>query len=534
MLKTLIKKQFLEVASFFTQGKDGKRRKSGAIFGFIALMIYGVGAMCAMFALLAHSLCAPLVEAGQGWVYFAFMGVMATAFGIIGGVFMSKSSLYEAKDNELLLSMPIPAWVILFTRMAGLYLFTLLFEACVFVPALVVYMLVTGFSFAVALNGLLITLILPLLALAICCLLGFLLAWVTAKLPFKNLFIVLGFLIFMVGYTIVYSKVNEYLGYVIMYGEQIGGVMQTWLFPFSQLGYAATGEVLPLLLFIGICVSVFALIYWILSVTYFHIATMKKGEYRAKYKEKATKSASPVVALFKKEFWRLVKTPAYLLNAGMGAMMMLIVAAMMGIYGDFFGVNADMVVASPILTETIGLIVAVVVCFMASSNTIAACSISLEGESISLIQSLPVSEWTILKAKLYLHIAFTAIPDLILGLAMGVILKLEWFMLLGVVLSALVGSVLFAAMGLFFNLKFPHLQWTSEMAAVKQGLGVAFALFGGWGVCLLPFGAYFLFGAYLPAPLYLYLWLFLFALAAAIILFWLKNRGTKIFRNLSA
>ena len=82
MLKTLIKKQFLEVASFFTQGKDGKRRKSGAIFGFIALMIYGAGAMCAMFALLAHSLCAPLVEAGQGWVYFAFMGVMATAFGI--------------------------------------------------------------------------------------------------------------------------------------------------------------------------------------------------------------------------------------------------------------------------------------------------------------------------------------------------------------------------------------------------------------------------------------------------------------------
>lgn len=534
MLKSLIKKQILEFTSFFTQGKNGKRRKSGAIFGFVVLMLYGVGAMCATFGLLAYSLCAPLVEAGQGWVYFAFMGVMATAFGIIGGVFMAKSSLYEAKDNELLFSMPIPAWAILFTRTAGLYLFTLLFEACAFVPALVVYMLVTGFSFAVALSGLLITLVLPLFAVAICCLLGFLLAWVTAKLPFKNLFIVLGFLVFMVGYSIVYSKVNEYLGYVITHGEQVGGVMQTWLFPFAQLGYAATGKFIPLLPFIGIFVGIFAIIYWILSATYFHIATMKKGEYRAKYKEKATRSASPQLALFKKEFWRLIKTPVYLLNAGMGAMMMLIVAAMMGIYGDFFGVNADMVASSPILAETIGLIVAVVVCFMASSNTIAACSVSLEGTGISLVQSMPLPEWTILKAKLYLHIAFTAIPDVILGLIMGLILKLEWFMLVGVVLSALIGSVLFAAMGLFFNLKFPHLQWPSEVVAVKQGMSVMFALFGGWGVCLLPFGAYFLFGAYLPAPLYLYLWLFVFALAAVLLIVWLKKRGTEIFKNLSA
>ena len=534
MLKTLIKKQFLETASFFFQSKDGKQRKKGAIVGFVLLMVYSLCAGAAIFWLLSSMLCAPLVEAGQGWVYFAFMGVMATAFGIVGGVFMTKSKLYEAKDNELLLSMPIPAWKVLFTRMASLYLFTLLSEALVFLPASIQYLVVTGFSFLILTNCLCILLILPLLALAICCLLGFLLAWVTAKLPFKNLFIVLGFLIFMVGYTIVYSKVNEYLGYVIMHGEQVGGVMLTWLFPFSQLGYAATGELLPLLLFIGIFIGVFALVYWVLSITYFHIATMKKGEYRAKYREKAKKSASPQFALFKKEFWRLVKTPAYLLNASMGGMMMLIVAAMMCIYGDFFGVNKDMVAASPILTETIGLIVAVVVCFMAASNTITACSVSLEGEGISLIQSMPVHSWTILKAKLYLHIAFTAIPDLVLALAMGLILKLEWFMLVGVLLSALIGSVLFAALGLFFNLKFPNLRWTNETAAVKQGISVLFAMLGGWGVCLLPFGAYFLFGAYLPAPLYLYAWLLLFVLAAVFILLWLKNRGTKIFRNLSA
>ena len=533
MLKTLIKKQFLETMSFFLQSKEGKRRSKGAIIGFIALIIYGFGAGAAMFWLLSYTLCTPLVEAGQGWVYFAFMGVMATAFGIIGGVFMAKSKLYEAKDNELLLSMPIPAWAVLFTRILSLYFFTLLFEALVFLPAVINYLIVTGFSFSVLLCCLVLQLVMPLGAVAICCLLGFLLAWLTARLPFKNLFIILGFLIFMVGYSLAYSKVNEYLGYVLQNGEQVGGVMKTWLFPFSQLGYAAEGNLLSLVWFTLIFGGIFVLVYALISTTYLKIATVKRDFYRVKYKERNGRGGSQQAALFKKEFLRLVKSPAYLLNASMGSMMMLIVAVMMYIYGDFFGVNADMVAASPILRETIGLIVAVAVCFMASSNTITASSVSLEGENIKLLQSMPVSEWKILQGKLYLHIVFTMFPDLMLGLAMGFVLRLEWFMLLGVLWTAIVGSVLFAALGLAINLKFPNLHWTNETAAVKQGVSVLFSMLGGWGITVLPLGIYFLVGAYLPAPLYLYLWLAAFSLAVVVLFIWLKKRGTAIFRALS-
>ncbi len=533
MVKALLQKQFLAFTAFFTQGKDGKQRSKGAIIGYAALLLYAFLAIGGMFFMLAFAVCQPLVEAGQGWVYFAFMSVIATALGIIGGVFMAKSALYEAKDNDLLFSMPIPSWAILFTRMLGLYLFTFAFEFCVLFPAIVTYFAIAGFSFAAFVCGLIALVVLPLFAVGTCCLLGFVISWLIAKLPFKNLFTVLLFLVFMVGYSVIYSKVNEYMGALLQNIGVVSGVMETWLYPFGVAGRAMAGELLSLLLFLIMFGGFFALVYAILSLTYIRIVTCKGGEYRAKYKEKETRSLSPQLALIKKEFWRLVKSPAYLLNASMGTMIMIIVAVMMAIFGDFFGVNADMVASIPGLAPAMGLIVAVVVCFMASSNTISASAVSLEGQSISIIQSMPVSEWKILLAKFYLHFLFTAFPDVVLGIAMSLILELEWFMVLGVVLSAVIASALFAAFGLMHNLKLPNLHWTNETVAVKQGFSVAIAMFGGWGITLLPLGVYFLFGAYLPPVLYLFIWLILFALATVLLLLWIKKRGTMIFKKLT-
>ncbi len=532
MLKVLFKKQFLAFIATLTQGKEGKQRSIWATLGFAALLFYAFAAMCAMFWMFSSAICQPLVEAGQGWLYFAFMGLVATGVGVIGGVFAAKSTLYEAKDNDLLFSMPIPAWMILFVRVSGLYLFTLAFEACALLPTIVNYVLAAGFSLPLLLNGLLILLLLPLLAVAICCLLGFLIAWLVARLPFKNLFAILLFALFMIGYSLVMARANEYMGALIANIGALDGVMQTWLYPFFCVGYALMGEGLYLLLSILLIGGSFALVYALLSATYIRVITKKSGEYRAKYKEKRRRSLSPMAALIKKEFWRLVKSPAYLLNASMGSMMMLIVAVMMAFFGDFFGVNADMVGSVPELQKIIGLLVALIVCFMASSNTISASAISLEGESFPLLRSMPVDEWTALRAKLALHFLFTLLPDLILGIVIGLVLQIEWYMIVGVVLAAIVASALFAAWGLVWNLKFPNLHWTNETAAIKQSFSVMIAMFGGWGMTLLPLGVYFLVGAYLPAPLYLFIWIALYACAAIWLLVWLKKRGVEIFRSL--
>ena len=108
MVKVLVKKQLMELGAFFYQSaKKGKRRSKGSLIMYALLMVYVVVAMGWMFYLLADTLCEPLVNAGLGWLYFAIVGLMAIVAGVFGSIFTAYSGLYRAKDNELLLSMPV-------------------------------------------------------------------------------------------------------------------------------------------------------------------------------------------------------------------------------------------------------------------------------------------------------------------------------------------------------------------------------------------------------------------------------------------
>lgn len=529
MIKALLKKQIWALKAFFTVGKNGKRRSVGAIIGFATLLLYGLGGMAVLFWMLAAQLCVPLVSAGFGWVYFAFIATIATGFGIIGGVFMAKTQLYEAKDNDFLLSMPIPAWAILFSRMIGLYLLTFAFETLVFAPAVIKYYTVVGVSVTALLGGVSVLLIMPLGAMTICCFLGFALAWITAKFPLKNLLTVLGFAGFIVIYIVLNSKMQEYLTYVMTHGEAVGNVMQTALYPFSKLGEAACGEMSSLLMFIIMFAGLFAVVYFILSATYLRIATMRRSGKRAKYKGEIGKTASSQMALLKRELLHFIKSPAYFLNTSMGTIMMLIVSVMVLVKGDVFGLTPIMVDA---MGDKIALLVALILCVMTSSNMITACSISLEGESLWLVQSLPTKTSEIFKSKIYLQFLITVIPALVCGLIMWIFMKFSFGWLCFLIALVFICSMMFALMGLAINLKFPNLHWTNETVAIKQGLSSVISMFGGWGVALLPLGGYFLFGKYLSAWVYGLLCLSFFVLVGVGFVLWLKRRGEKIFENL--
>ena len=74
------------------------------------------------------------------------MGLLATVLGIVGSAFMAYSGLYEAKDNELLLSMPVPTSYILASRVASLFVLDLFYAVLIGAPLIGVYFYHHGFS----------------------------------------------------------------------------------------------------------------------------------------------------------------------------------------------------------------------------------------------------------------------------------------------------------------------------------------------------------------------------------------------------
>ncbi len=527
MFKGLLKKQLLSFAAFFTQAKDGKRRSPVAIVGFSVLMLFALYSMCFLTYEMGNLLCAPLLSQGLGWLYFAFMGALATALGIVGTMFMAKASLYEAKDNELLLSMPIPSWLILFTRIAGLYAFTLLFEGIVFLPATIAYLVTVGFSMSTLLLSLLCLLIMPLGALSVCCVLGWLLALLAAKLPWKNLLTTLFSVAFLIGYFAVYSKLNEYLTYVVVNGGVIAEKMKTWLFPFWQLGLACVGEGLGLLWYSLLFIGVFSLVYLLLSKTYLRLATANKGGKKAKYKSKEGKQSSVFATLLKKEGMRFTKNPMIALNCLLGTVFLFILP-----FAALFMEELTVGIRSSNVDEIIAMLLAVIVCAVASMNMISAASVSLEGENLWIARSMPVRTEMILLAKASFHFLATAIPALFAAVFLGIYYRLG----VGYTLAAVTVVVAFSAYAAFFgllvNLKMPNLHWTNELVAVKQSFSAVVGMFTEWGALLLLVGGYFLFGKYMFAGGYFLVCIALLLAADALLWVWHCRRGTKIFENL--
>ena len=138
MLKLLVKKQLFEIfRSYFYDAKKNKARTKGATIGYIVMFVLlMVCLLGTMFGVLSNTMCGPLAEMGMDWLYFVIMGMMAVFLGAFGSVFNTYSGLYLAKDNDLLLSMPIPVRVIMTSRLLSVYLMGLMYSAIVILPAI--------------------------------------------------------------------------------------------------------------------------------------------------------------------------------------------------------------------------------------------------------------------------------------------------------------------------------------------------------------------------------------------------------------
>ena len=77
-----------------------------------------------------------------------------------------------------------------------------------------------------------------------------------------------------------------------------------------------------------------------------------------------------------------------------------------------------------------------------------------------------------------------------------------------------------------------NLTWTNEITPIKQGGSVMLALFVNWFYAIALGGLYFLCGRYLSAAAYLALAAAVTAAVCALLLRWVKQRGTRIFAAL--
>ncbi len=531
MLKTLVKKQMMELnRGFFYNQKTGKMRDKGSSILFIILYAFLIiGLLGGMFTLMSVAMCTALVEAGLAWLYFVIASMVAVFMGVFGSVFNTFSALYQAKDNDLLLSLPIPVSHILISRLIGVYLMGLMFSGVVMIPAAVVYWIFAPFSVMGIIGSFMLVLLISVLVLVLSCLLGWVVAKISNKLKNKGFITAIVSLVFFGAYYMFYFKASDLLQTLIANAATVGAKVKGAAYPLYLLGKAGTGAPLPLLIVTLVMAAALALTWYVLARSFIKIATTTGATSRTKYREKAARVQSGFAALLGKECKRFTASATYMLNCGMGILLMPIACVFFLIKG---AAVRELVTMLELGEGFVGAILIAVICMLASMNDITAPSVSLEGKSIWIVQSLPVSAWQVLKAKLTLHVILTAIPVFLCSLCGVIVLRPTVWTALLIFLLPLLYVVFSACFGLFLNLQRPNLKWTSEIIPIKQSMSVMVALFGGWGYAIAIAVGCLLLRKIIPAEIILLAVAVLTVVLVWLLYRWLRKKGTAIFEAL--
>lgn len=532
MLKLLLKKQLMEVfRSYFYDAKMNKARSKGTTIAYIVMFVLlMVGVLGGMFAVLAATMCGQLVEMGMDWLYFVIMGMMAVFLGAFGSVFNTYSGLYLAKDNDLLLSMPIPVRIIMASRLLNVYLLGLMYSGIVILPVIIVYWCTVPLTAGIILGGVVLLIVISLFVLALSCVLGWVVAKISLKLKNKSFITVLVSLVFFGLYYFVCFRSQALIGSLLLNAASVGDKIKGSVYPLYLFGRMGCGDGVAMLIVSAVVIALLALVWYLIARSFLNIATASGNTAKAVYREKAAMQTSPAAALLRKELGRFTASPLYMLNCGLGTVFLLILAVASLIKGRevflmmnaLFAGNEDFV---PVLA-------ALCLCLLAGSNDITAPSVSLEGKSLWIAQSLPINPWQALRAKLGLHLLITEPSLMLCAVCVAAVSGLDFLHAALVVVVPMVYVVLSAAFGLFMGLKRPNLTWTSEVAPIKQGLAVFLSMFGGWVLAAGLGFLYYALMAHLGAAAFLLAATALFIVLALVLLRWLKTSGAKIYAHL--
>ncbi len=499
VFKSLLAVRLRSLAGLYFGGK--KQRKT---VGILVTLLLVTLCFLALFAIQSTGVLYLCVAYDGLWLFPILFIAFGLLLSVFGSILAAKAELFEAKDNEALLAMPISPTQILLSRMVSLFLTSLYYTAMPMLPAGVVLAVFALFGGApVSFFGCLFYFLLipatALLGMTVSVFLGYVIAWISSRVRnqkiLKAIFAVLFFIGAMLLYFVFVFSVAADEGNFDTIFATLTSLRKT---PLYLIGATVSeGSFLAFLLSFTVMILPFFLVLLLLKKTGKTIFTATDATPHTAYKRRTLKQASPFVSFYKKELLSLISTPSYLMNGVAGGLLSIIFSILLIVAAPSVDEFMNNILADPSLGEMIGFfdgvdgfrlqfLLPVLSSFFvayASMNSITASAISLEAKTFPLLKSMPISPSTVLIAKLLNGLTFTLPPLLVAMTVLSVVFRFSALATVLALLLAVCASVFYAAYGLFINLFLPKFDWENITAVVKNSASVAItvmtALLGG-------------------------------------------------------
>lgn len=464
--------------------KSGKNVSSKLIFLFFGIYLSGVA------FLYANMVVEPLKSVNMTHVMLELFIVTVSILVLLECVYKSQGILFEAKDNDLLLSMPIEKKTIMVARIIKLLVFEYIFDFIFFIPAIIVYGTIENQPFHYWIVSTVMVITLPIIPTVFGSAIGYIIKIFSNKFKkgkavqtITTIISTLGIIYFMIQFQSILSNLGNN-------AKNIDNLITNVYYPI-KLYISLINEFnivnFTILILLNIIISLIFI--KVFSISYFRVIS-KSSEYAKTTKYKLTKKKnSPLSALIKKDFKKFLASPVYIVHAGFGLIIFVIatIAVSVNFEGTLGFLNKNVLmddagVQMQNIIQFLPIGFLSMLLFTILMSMITSSSISIEGKSFEILKTLPVSPKKILLSKVLMSNIIILIPTIICSLIISIRFNFEILMIVQIILLSLLLANFTSTLGLIVNLIFPKMDAKNDTEVIKQSISSLIATFSGMAI----------------------------------------------------
>lgn len=492
----------------------------------------------------AEMLAEELVKYNLTYIILTIFIMVTSLLTLIEGIYKSQGILFEAKDNDLLFSLPISKSKIFFTRLFKLISFEFLYNSLFMLPAMIVYAMYEKPSIGFYIISLIMLVLLPIIPTIVACIIGYIIKGLSSKFKAKNIVqvVITSAMLILIFY--VSFNMQGFITNITQNANSINEVITKIYYPAGlYINLIQNFNILDLVILLAINIVPAIIFVYIASIFYFKI-TSKLGEKSnskkkvnwTKSDDKTFKAKSQLSGLINKEMKRFFSSPVFIINAGFGIVLLVVATIAMAI--NFEGM-IEAITQQENIEISIAEIKAIIpkiyygfVVFVSCMTSITSSMISLEGKSFNITKSLPVAPEKILLAKVLMSNIISIPVILICDIIFFIAFKVAIIDIIFVLLASIIMPTFTALVGLLMNLKYPKMDATSDTEVVKQSMSSALSVFIGMFVGMLSIFVMVM-GSSINLNLVIILELLVFSVIVLVLWKILQKYGVKKFKDIN-
>lgn len=485
----LLRTQLLELSGLndLKYEKDKKKRNRVAVFITVMAVVYVI------FIGYASGIGYGLGKIGLAKNIPGFAFTLTSMVILLFTMLKAGGMLFACRDFDMTMALPVRTETVITSRFLLMYGMNILFSIIVMVPMGISYGIWVHPRIQFYIIWLIAILAAPLIPMTIASFIGAGITAISSKFKHTNaVSTVLAFVVTIALLMVCMSAGTMNVGQMsIKQLAHLGTIFSqkmNQLYPLAGIMEKAVLQynIAALMIFLVISAACYGLFIEIVSIKYKAINTaLTTHRTNANYKLHGIKSASPFAALYRKEFKRFFSSTNYVLNMGMGAVLVLVASIAFLVLGVD---KVAQITKIPGIKSTITGFAPFAISAMLASTCTTCISLSLEGKNLWILQSSPIEAATIYKSKMAVNISILLPVVVLSSLLMSIALKVDFISAVWMFITPLAYAAFTSVWGMFVNLKMPNFSWESEITVIKQSMASMLGILGGLIFGMIPIG----------------------------------------------